>query len=637
MPLPVECSFDTESGLCSDGVIRNVLIQYCSATAGSPRESVLLMGEDCYDQFLDVWEETMTDVKMYFYNSKWEGKPFIEALMRRGYNYTEAKKLPPSSWSAIEDPMKIYKITVSNSHGKVLVICDDLLQTVCSMEKAADLVRKEEPEWFEALGEHSKLHIDESLYNRWYALPEDDRERMLFLEYSRVDAFSQAMICRWLTTRGYHEALTSASNGLRKALELKYRAGEDFWNKRRFLEKYPPLDREMQDIVEDSLLGGYVWGEVGDWYGHFVHVDYKSSYPKEYADGRMFRGGVERLIKGDRGFTDALKMDGSHVMLWYVVSFTFRLKKGMMPAISGVLCRNRYEPMKGLGNKKMKEGTVEHKLMTKTYFEELKKHYRVTDVHIEEIWIAKPYHGDFRGFIRECFTQKERPDLKGTMERDMWKRAMNAGVHGKTITKTHRQKCVYHTGVRETVEEVTEPKLCALIGFTAMMNARERLLRHCRMVIEAGYRVLMCDTDSMVCECTEEELRKVLGSETFCSGAGFGDLGKFEFEEDFFGRVEFNHFKCWGLKRYCELCERPGEILLRKTAFAGMHDEVQPMLMDLKIDMKNFFHWKQKTKSWNGYCYVLEDLEKQARAEDIWFHKADKDEIMREYAERGLI
>lgn len=142
MPLPSECAFDTESGICPDGEIRNVLIQYCSSTAHSPEEVFLLCGEDCYDRFLLEWEATGWDVDMYFYNSKWEGRTFIESLITCGYQYCVKRKLPPSSWYAIEDPMKIYRITVTNARGYTLTICDDLLHTVCRMEKAADLVRR---------------------------------------------------------------------------------------------------------------------------------------------------------------------------------------------------------------------------------------------------------------------------------------------------------------------------------------------------------------------------------------------------------------------------------------------------------------------------------------------------------------
>ena len=641
MPLPSECSYDTESGICSDGVTRNVLIQVCSTTASSPDETVLYLGEDCYEQFLQSFEDNMCDVSMYFYNSKWEGKPFIDALMRTGYRYTEGRP-GKGEWDVIEDPMKIYRIRVMNQNGYRLTITDDLLQTACSMESAADLVRKERPEWFARVGEYTKLHIDKSLYNTWYQLPEYDEQRALFLEYSRLDAFSQAMISRWLTEKGMHQCLTSASNGLRMALEIRYQRGEGWKDKRAFQWKYPPLCREMQDIVESSLQGGFVWGEVGDHHGVFCHADYKSSYPYEYAFGKLFYGEVTR-IKSDEGecFDDAMELPQDRFMIWKVVSFRFDYIPGMMPCLSGIMCENAYEPLKGIGNKKMRHGTVEHKLFTASYLDELSHHYNLTDLQTEEIWVSCPRRGDFKPFIRKCFTEKERPELKGTMERDIWKRAMNAGVHGKTITKTHRERCTYLSGERETVKEVNEPKLCSLIGFTGMMNARERLLRHCRRVLEAGRHVLMCDTDSVVVDCSGKELMEIIGDWFAPKGGTFEQtLGRFELEEDAFGNTDFDEFKCWGLKRYCEL----NQGRYRKSAFAGMHDESQEGededeqtvlisekykgLEELPVN-DEVFTWHQLTRRWNGEAYVLIDDLKHACKENVWYEEISYNTLMK--------
>lgn len=649
MPLPCECSFDTESGTCPDGEIRNVLIQMCSVSAGSPDEVTVLQGEDCYDQFIDLWEETGWDVDLFLYNSKWEGKPIILSLIRRGYRYVDTGRrggMSRGCFYVLEDPTKIYKIMISNHTGHVLTMRDDLLQTVCSMEKAADMVRIEEPNWFSCLGENTKLHIDRSLYNRWYTLPEDDPERKLFLEYAKVDAYSQAMIARWLTERGRHDALTAASNGLLTALRMTYpnEDHDDWFSRWCFTHQFPPLSREMQDKVEESLQGGFVWGVVGVHRGIFCHGDYKSSYPKEYAFGKLFTGEVGRFLPGDVGFTEALERPMKNCMKWMVVSFAFRLKKGYLPAISGVICRNAYEPLKGAGNKKMIRGTVSHKLFTASYLEELGHHYDLTDIEYEEVWLAKPQTGKFREFIRKCYTEKEREELKGTMERDVWKRDMNAGVHGKTITKTHRKRVTYFDGVRETSEEISEPKLCSLIGFTGMMNARERLLRDCRKLIEAGHHVMMCDTDSVIADCTAEEFARAMGPESMIRSGGFYDIGRFELEKDKEGNLEFDELRCWGLKRYCEV--NKGKF--RKSAFAGMHDETQTGeeglityrgmkyagLSQLPVDNVEFFAWTQPTKHWNGWCYVLEEQQKMARAEDIWYEYKSKQELMKELQER---
>ena len=133
-----------------------------------------------------------------------------------------------------------------------------------------------------------------------------------------------------------------------------------------FTKHYPPLDREMQDTVERSLLGGFVWGRTGDWRGTFVHLDYSSSYPYEYAYGDLGKG---RVIKVDR---EQWGMLGDNLLKWYVVSFDFKYKGGPgMPCLSGKDCRGNGRIMAGGWNKKMREGRVEHMLYTESYLREI--------------------------------------------------------------------------------------------------------------------------------------------------------------------------------------------------------------------------------------------------------------------------
>jgi len=180
--------------------------------------------------------------------------------------------------------------------------------------------------------------------------------------------------------------------------------------------------------------------------------------------------------------------------------------------------------------------------------------------------------------------------------------------------------------------------LCFMLGFTAMMNGRERLLRHCRQVIESGHRILMCDTDSMVVDCSGEELKGIIG-DWFCVGGSQmeGNLGRFEIENDRKGlkkavrdgvltqeqmdalgvSTEFNRFKCWGLKRYCEIRDTEYGSLFRKSAFAGMHDEVQGNLMDWETDGREY-SWEQNGKRTEKYGAVISMMTKHMRAENIW-------------------
>ena len=154
-----------------------------------------------------------------------------------------------------------------------------------------------------------------------------------------------------------------------------------------------------------------------------------------------------------------------------------------------------------------------------------------------------------------------------------------------------------------------------MIGFTAMMNARERLVRHCRMISEKGYRIYMCDTDSMVTDCPPEIAKGILGEDAFTKEDGdLENLGKFEMET-FEGRGEFDEFRCWGLKRYLELDHGR----YRKSAFAGMHDEIQEDILPTWRTDGTEYSWTQKGKHSSYYGKVIVEGVKTAHAENVWY------------------
>ena len=231
------------------------------------------------------------------------------------------------------------------------------------------------------------------------------------------------------------------------------------------------------------------------------------------------------------------------------------------------------------------------------------------------MWVQKKAVGDFKGFIEEMYHGKSVAE-KDSMERALFKLNMNGGIHGKTITKTHRRQRTFYNNEWGLVDVVNEPEYQSTIGFTAMQNARARLLKHCRMVQEAGYRVMMCDTDSMVVEATEEQVRAVLGDAISKETGTMEDLGKLEFERSKWdGKIEFEEFRCWGLKRYLELHEDK----VRKTAFAGMKDGLQKdMLPDMPVDGSEF-NWEQLGARRTEFGKLIIMAPKSAKAEDVWY------------------
>lgn len=623
MPLPSCFAYDTETGRCPDGLIRTVLVQMCSVTAAKIDEVRMIEGEDAIDRFFDLFEETDYPCDCHCYNLSYEISWIISAIRDR-YEWVDwkTKKMKPGTFTVMEDPMACYAAKFCNQYGAVLKMSDDMRRMgSVSMETAADSVRKNFPEWFEGL-ERTKEETD--LYNVWYTFPEDDPRRISFLHYAKVDAWSQAMIARWLIQKGYTGSYTIASNGLKMALSIRYRDTLDisdkqsnFYAKLDFNRKYPPLDRVKQDIVEASLLGGFVWGLVGTYHGSFYHYDYSSSYPKEYYSGELFSGRIYSIDCDSPSWKRV--MDAPNYFRWFLVDFDFVIRENGIPALSGRECRNVDNQMNGAWNKKMREGHCSNKLITESYLEELMKNYNISNLKIWECWFAGRTKGDFAPFIEYCYNKKSQPELKGTADRLIWKTFMNGGIHGKTITKTHRKKVEYPDGERRIVKETTDPEYCALIGFSAMMNARERLIRHCRMITEAGYTIYMCDTDSMVTDCPPDMAKEILGDDAFeKEGGGIHNLGTFEIES-FEGNEGFDEFRCWGLKRYLELDHGR----YRKSAFAGMHDEIQKNALIWWRTDGTKYTWRQRGRVTGPFGKVVEMVYKTAGAENVWFEPSN--------------
>lgn len=617
--LPSHFAVDTESAKCADGFIRPVIVTYCPMTARSKDDVVLLLGEDCFRRFFNYFEQTLYNVECCMYNLTYEIAGLIHYLKEYFWVPWTTKKMAAGCFSVIQDPSTCYAVKVTNISGSRMRITDDMLRLgKRSMKSAAEAVRRSEPEWFKGIDE-VKLSTED--HYTWYLLPEDDPRRIAYIEYAIQDCYSQAMIMRYSHDRGLLSFLTEASAGMAMALHMRYGQGREDTPESRirerleFKKRYPPLPREMQDIVEDSLLGGWVWGKTGTWRGRFTHWDIKSSYPGQYRDGILFQGRIIRVPCTDPIWRRA--MDDDSLLKWIVVSFKFELKPSGLPMLNGSECQTWDDRMVGAYNKKMRRGEVLTKLYTLTYFEEIKRNFDLTEIRIHEVWVAKKRSGDFKDFIERCYSEKERPELKGTMEREVWKGKMNKGIHGKTITKTRRKKTIYPNGEKMIIEDVVKPEYCSLIGFTAMMTARERLIRDCRRLREHGFEVYACDTDSIITDCPREAFELIFRGEC-ASGRGVEDLGKWEIEL-FEGRETFDTLKCWGLKRYCEIDNGR----YRKSAFAGMHDDIQSqILIGWETDGREY-SWIQNVSCTEDFGKVIRKGMKRARAENVWYGEGE--------------
>ena len=420
------------------------------------------------------------------------------------------------------------------------------------------------------------------------------------------------------------------------------------------------LREDQQRLVENNLRGGFVYGNVGVHKGRFWHYDYKSSYPFEYAYCKLplaswveeIKTGVKKKGKEVvkkvkrciRSTTDLNEMtmwaekynDDAH-QLYVVASITFRLKEGAMPLITAKECVDEHgQPIKNYGgsrSKKMMEGTTKKILWTWEEYQLVKRLYDVEECVFHEMWMCKAEWGFFKPAVQSYFDGKE--STKG-VERSMYKLDLNGATHGRAMIRVLTAPKIemgetWLVNVSKRDNKWAEEKdiqTNPLIGMTAMAHARVRLLNHCMCLIDGGYKIFMCDTDSMVTDCPPEVAKVLLEAE------GWGDWVKHRFEpkkegdkpkmDEWLGRLEIEHnkksgaemfdeFRCWGLKRYVEL--ENGKY--RKSAFAGMHDDDQKDI--LSGEYKNELHWDSEHKQWSGDCYAIRKYSVDVAVESIWY------------------
>lgn len=631
--LPKYFALDTETGIVGTfkDPIRTVLIQICPMDAMSPSDVRMYCGEDCYEQFFDEFDNMPygslhCDVFNLDYEWAW-----MQSHVINRYEFV-GDKPDKGQWTCLEDPMTIYDIKIKNKHGCMLTFMDlSKKGSYEDMKDAGMLVRESKPEWFEHVkGEVKEDEKVKNLHNIWWTFPQCSYTFRTYWHYAKLDAFTEAMVMRYQRDVLLNGSLTKASHGLKSALKKRYKYEVDKFNKKAFKRRYPPLNEEMQYIVEDNMVGGFVYAKPGVYKGVFCHIDYSSSYPKYYAYGELFCGKVTT------GQFD--RLEDNRFRRWVIVSFTVEEPTEFgLPMLQHdeETAFDYMEIANGQGSKKITSGRIYRKLMTYEYWEELQKHYYITDIVIEDVWIAKKMVGDFKEFIEYEYYWKSITD---GAEKLGHKDNMNAGLHGKTITKTRRRRITYYNGVMECKEEINEPDLCALIGFTAMMNRRMALLRDCRRLQEAGYIVYYCDTDSIVVGASQEQVMGVLGDEIAfgkptCPEEVKDHLGKFEFEGNKYNnkKIEFDEFRCWGLKRYLELDN--GEY--RKSAFAGMKDKKNydddlnnsiqyKTLMTAPVDGSEFVYTQNGSRTLfdenhNIIGKIIEKVEKRGKMESIWY------------------
>ncbi len=418
-------------------------------------------------------------------------------------------------------------------------------------------------------------------------------------------------------------ASSPSPKDLDKATTSVIRKLDDMW-----AQHFGTPDRETRKIIERNCRGGLVWGEVGVWQGQFYHYDYKSSYPAVYYFRKLPKGTGYREEITEKGETIRLRdvcrrtCDASTMQRWidefnddkhqiYLLARChFRLRPRHIPFISVKDCQEEGVPLKRYGfdgSKKVHEGDTQMLLWTLEEWRMIARNYIRSEEMVQEVWLANAEVGFCRPAIELFFEGKEH---SVGVEKAQHKLDLNGACHGKFMQKFLTNDVVeiqgwhlHKVGTGDEILDKVTAKTNPLVGLTAMAHARCRLIEHCDIVTEAGYRVLMTDTDSMVTDCPPDVLRELLEANGWPDWlihkghTSIGEiLGRFDQESP---DVPFDEFRCWGLKRYAEF----GEGKLRKSAFAGMHDDDQQKILSEPYSEE--LRWESTGKKWVGECYAI--------------------------------
>ena len=668
------------------------------------------------------------------WNLDWEWKPLIQSYLER----CDRLGLEPFTPSVVTtngfyrltlvfpDVLLIFVDDNNHYHNKVKVATEELMKKAKWREifETADDGKA-------LMGKESALV--EGLHEIWYSYPEGSVERETYLHYAKVDAFCQALLMeelfetgRFCTPRCFDgeyfkmtgctdTALSASGAGFRDAKSrLVYgcrfmdipvamkKTIEKYATKKGLQKKHPSdwydvateaimgrvldkkwenkfglLKEKQQRVVENNLRGGFVYGKTGRFIGTFYHLDYKSSYPYEYAYcklpiGRGAPEAVERPVtdkdgnpmmdengriktkvhyvkrcvtvtkNADMMETWLERYDDDKHQIWVKGGVEFKLKEKALPLITAKECVNENGlAIKNYGGdraKKMRSGKTRSILWTLEEWKLLSRLYDITDAWIDEMWISEAETGYFREAVEAYFDGKE---SSTGVERAMHKLDLNGATHGRPMIRVLtapvievRDGKLFNCSVKEQRWQGEDDiKTNPIIGMTAMAHARVRLLNHCMDLIDAGYDVYMCDTDSLITDCPPDECARIWEAKGWkkwvlhegYKGGMKDTLGRMEVEvfkdplkvcPQLKGAEEIDELRCWGLKRYCELLKG----CYRKSAFAGMHDEDQVSL--LSGEYKKEFHWVSSGKQWLGECYGIRYHSVDVREESIWWDEA---------------
>lgn len=599
-PVPHAFAFDCETDRVK-GKQRNRLVQWCPLNANSLADVSVCYGWDAYVSFIKWLETTTHNIDATVYNIDFEWTYIYRSLIKLGYKSEyitpesdefgkKPKKFPKKGhYTTFSDGNGTYRVAITFPNGKHISITDDSRRFgMTKMSLVAESIRHEYPEWW-PMGEvkHNSEEVKPRLYKKgWLDKTSPHFDEALY--YSALDAYSQAKITLYTTLNFQDEYLTITSWSYVDALCRQYdplhrgivdiKKTEGSYNTIKNLirlhnSRCPPLSFELQAVFEGNMRGGYVFSKPGNYSGTFCHADFKSSYPYIYAYEAL-PVGIVTYRSPVWGEEQERKYSKNHIRYVDVEGDVVYGEK-YMPLLTKRECGGKAGEINFI-----RKGHF-HIVCPYEYLSLIEKTYTVSNLTINMNYVWASVKGLLKQAVLHYFSEKEDAP-KHSISRLIAKLCLNGGLHGKHLTKTKRSmRCFMENGeilIHQLPQQ--EAEKCMIVGFTAMFKARIRLIEACNKLIDAGYSILMCDTDSFVCNTSWRNVEGILGKSAFVSFSETKEdktkrletmrdkdeigkfqekrmscnLGRFEFEEDETdGTRDFEVFKTWCKKKYIEL------------------------------------------------------------------------------------
>ena len=329
---------------------------------------------------MDSFMQALADIApatIYFHNAKFDVSFILDYLLKHGYKYSNAKRLPKNRLKTlIADTGVFYTLKFKVNIGKIsrlIEIRDSNKKITGTVEKIAKdynlPILKESIDYLEYKPEGYEANSDEIRYI------EHDTEiiaRVLHLQYEHN-----------LTK------LTSASDTFNKY--------KDYIGKNRFEKIFPVVDIDVDDYIRQSYRGGVV--QVNKKYKmqqvHDVYVyDVNSMYPAQMCNA-LLPYGKPRFFKGK------YKYNSCYPLYIQRINVCLKLKEGYQPTIlhkGFMFLSNTY--LEDTGNE-MIELTL-----TSIDMELMFKHYIVYDIEYLDGYMFLGSFSLFKEFMLPIYEEK---------------------------------------------------------------------------------------------------------------------------------------------------------------------------------------------------------------------------------------